>query len=288
MNDTQTAPTSTQPALAPLARRTPLLTRIGVALAPAAIALALAIAGGFLQFPTARASSDDISAGQKTAIEKIIRDYLLKNPEVLLEAKEAYDRKAEEQQMATMKKLVAENREALFRTAADPTFGPKDADVTVVEFFDYNCGYCRQAMGDVTKLIATDKKIKFVFKEFPIFGENSEAVSKLALAAHKQGKYWEMHQGLYERKGQDKADPAVALLIARDLGLDVAKLQKDAESPEVLAELTATRNLAEKMGIQGTPHFIIGDNIIPGAPRNLYEMMSEQIAGIRTNGCAVC
>jgi protein-disulfide isomerase len=260
--------------------------RLAIGLAPAVAALGIAIGGGFLQFPAAQADGK-FSATDKAAIEKIVRDYLISNPEVLFEAKEAYDKKQEALQMAAMKTSIGANSKALFKNAADPVAGDKNGDVTVVEFFDYNCGYCRQAMNDVTTLLNSDKKVRLVLKEFPIFGENSVAVSKIALAAQKQGKYWELHQALYERKGQDRATPALALEIAKDLGLDVEKLKKDADSAEVLAELTANGKLAEKMGIQGTPHFIVGDNVIAGAPRS-PEDLKLLVTTVRTNGCSVC
>jgi protein-disulfide isomerase len=282
------------------------VSRLSVALAPAAIALALAVAGGLRLAPSAEATSitpagsvqtvadatssagGTFSAAQKTELEKIIRGYLLANPEVLFEAKEAFDRKQEEQQLATMKKSIGENKVALFQNVKEPAVNAAGADVTVVEFFDYNCHFCQVALEQVASLADKDKKVRIVFKEFPIFGEDSESAARFALAANKQGKYWEMHRALYERKGQGKANGALALEIAPSLGLDVAKLQADAESSDVKAEIAATRALAEKMGIQGTPHFIIGDNIIPGAPRNLLEVMNGHIASIRKNGCSVC
>jgi protein-disulfide isomerase len=263
-----------------------LLGRLGVAVAPALVAVMLAFAAGFLQFPSARAES--MSPAQKAEIEKIIRDYLLANPEVLFEARDAYERKQEAAQMAAMKQAIGQNKDALFKNPRAPAVAAKDADVTIVEFFDYNCSYCRHAVAEVGKLVSTDKKVRVVFKEFPIFGKDSEDAARFALAADKQGKYWDMHLALYERKGQDKADAALARELAKGLGLDMAKLEADAYSQAVTDHIAEVRKLAEGMGIQGTPHFIIGETVIPGAPRNLLEVMSTEIANVRKNGCAVC
>ncbi len=237
---------------------------------------------------SAVAAGETFSEAQKGQIEGIIKAYLLKNPELMVEIQRTLEQKQEVARQETMTKAVSSNAASLYRSSTAPVAGDVNGDVTVVEFFDYNCGYCRKAVGDVTKLIASDKKVRVVLKEFPIFGKRSEDVARLALAAKIQGKYWEMHQALFERKGKDHADPAIAIELAKGLGLDVDKLQKDATSDEVTKEILRVRQLADKMGIQGTPHFIIGEKVIPGAPEDLFDEMASLVGEVRKNGCKIC
>jgi protein-disulfide isomerase len=158
--------------------------------------------------------------------------------------------------------------------------------ITVVEFFDYNCGYCKRGFPELAKLIDKDSKVRVVFKELPILSKGSEEAARVALAARLQGKYWEVHRALLESKGQ--ANEAVALKIAEKLGLDMAKLKKDTESSEIKAEIERVRELATKMGINGTPHFLVGDRGIAGAPEDLYEQLAKNVTELRQSGCAVC
>jgi protein-disulfide isomerase len=224
---------------------------------------------------------------QKKAIETLIRDYLVSHPEVLVEAQQALEARQETQRAELMKQAMSTVGPTLFRSPISPIAGTDKGDITVVEFFDYNCGYCKRAMGDVTKLIDSDKKVKFVFKELPIFGKDSEGAARVALAASKQGKYFELHRALLEFKG--KVDEAKALELGQKIGLDVEKLKKDMASAEVTKEIVETRQLAEKLGIQGTPHFFVADKVIPGAPENLHEVLTQNIAEIRKNGgCKIC
>ena len=156
----------------------------------------------------------------------------------------------------------------------------------VIEFFDYNCGYCKRAFGDIVRLIDKDKQVRFILKELPILSKGSEETAKVALAAKMQGKYWEFHRAMLESTGQ--ANEASALRIAEKLSLDMTKLKKDMAGPEVKKEIDDTRALAQKLGIQGTPHFLVADRIIPGAPENLLERMTKLVAEVRKEGCKVC
>ena len=144
------------------------------------------------------------------------------------------------------------------------TAGNPNGDITVVEFFDYNCGYCKRGLHDVIKLVESDPKVRVVFKELPILSKGSEEASRVAIAAGRQGKYWDMHKAMLEAKGQ--MNEANALAIATKLGLDIDKLKKDMASPEVEAEIKKSEALAKKMGVNGTPHFLVGDRAIPGRP----------------------
>jgi protein-disulfide isomerase len=152
-----------------------------------------------------------------------------------------------------------------------------------VEFFDYNCTYCRRALPDVVKLVNEDGKVRLVLKELPIFGVDSEAAAKLALASNKQGKYFEMHQKLFSEPG--KADKNKALRVAKELGLDVDKLQKDAEGTDIEKALDEAKDLAQKLNLQGTPLYVIGDQVIAGAPDDLFDQFKAKVAEVRRKGC---
>lgn len=223
---------------------------------------------------------------QKGEIERIIKDYLVKNPEVFLEIQSALESKMEQVQAEKLKLALAAHADTLFRDPNAPVAGNPNGDVVVVEFFDYNCGYCKRAFGDMAKLIEKDGKVKLVLKELPILSKGSEDASKVALAAKLQGKYWEAHRALLTVRGE--LNEQSALKAVEKLGLDMARLKKDMESAEVLDEIKLVRDLAQKMGIQGTPHFLVGDRAIPGAPGNLLEQLQGHVAELRKTGCSVC
>jgi protein-disulfide isomerase len=181
---------------------------------------------------------------------------------------------------------IKENAGELYRPAGSPVVGNVQGDVPVIEFFDYNCGYCKKAFLDLAKLMDKDKKVRVILKELPILSKGSEEAARVALATKMQGKYWEFHRAMLESQGQ--ANEASALRIAEKLGLDMTRLKKDMASAEVKKEIDDTRQLASKMGIQGTPHFIVGDRIIPGAPENLAELLGKHVDDVRKDGCKVC
>lgn len=223
---------------------------------------------------------------QKAAIGAIVKDYLLENPEILLDVQTKLEAKLEKMQEERMKTAIKSYADQLYRRADAPMAGDPKGDVTVVEFFDYNCGFCRRGFSEVAKLIENDKKVRFVFKELPILSKGSEEASHVALAAKKQGKYWQLHRALLQHRGS--VDGETALRIAGKLGLDVEKLKADKDSPEIKAEIENVRDLAQKMGINGTPHFLVGDRTIAGAPDDLYEQLKGHVKELRSNGCEVC
>jgi protein-disulfide isomerase len=251
---------------------------------PAQLAQAAPPATGAPQ--PAAAPSSAFTPAQRKEIEAIIKDILLNNPEVLLEAQNALESKMDKIQADRMAVAIKENAGELYRPTGSPVVGNVKGDVPVIEFFDYNCGYCKKAFLDLAKLMDRDKKVRVILKEFPILAKGSEEASRVALAAKMQGKYWEFHRAMLESQGQ--ANEASALRVAEKLGLDMARLKKDMASAEVKKEIDDTRQLATKMGIQGTPHFIVGDRVIPGAPENLAELLSKHVADVRKDGCKVC
>jgi protein-disulfide isomerase len=217
----------------------------------------------------------------------ILKDYLPKHPEILVEMTTELDKRQAAEQEAQQQKAITDNADKIFRSPLAFVAGNPDGNVSVVEFFDYNCGFCRRAMPDVVKLVKNDDKVRLVLKELPIFGEDSENAAKAALAAHKQGKYFEMHQKLFSEPG--KADKAKALSIAKKLGLDVAQLEKDMQDPSVQQSLDEAKDLAQKLNLQGTPLYFIGDRIIAGVPEDLYDQLTKNVADVRANGCkATC
>ena len=237
--------------------------------------------------PQKTASSEGgLNAAQRKEVEAIIKDYLLSNPEVMMEVQSALEAKMDKIQTERTSLAIQQNAKEIFRPAASPVVGNAKGDVTVIEFFDYNCPYCKKAFHEVAQLVEKDKQVKLILKEFPILSKGSEEAAKVALAAKMQGKYWEFHRAMQEAQGQ--TNEAAALRVAEKVGLDMARIRKDMASPDVKKEIDETRALAAKLGIQGTPHFLVGDRIIPGAPENLLEQMQKTVAEVRKEGCKVC
>ncbi len=260
-----------------------------------AIPAALAVAIAFLAFGpglksggggSPAADTSMFSDAQKRGIEQVVKDYLLQNPQVLVEVQGALESKMAKEEAERTKQLVAENAKELYRHQDAPVAGNPNGDITVVEFFDYNCGYCKRGFHNILELIEKDKNVRVVFKELPILSKDSEDAARIALAARAQGKYWELHRALIESKG--RVTEAFALETAGKLGLDVEKLKADKDSEAVKAELARVEALARKMNISGTPHFLVGDEAIGGAPEDLLDQLSAKVAQFRQNGCSYC
>jgi protein-disulfide isomerase len=265
-----------------------LRTGLATALVAAVVAALVTAVTLVVIWRTAPGVVDAPSAGlDEKKIVDVVHDYLTKNPEILVEMTTELDKRQQEQQAEQQQKVVSDNADALFRSPLAYSTGNPNGDVTVVEFFDYNCGFCKRALPDLVKLVEGDDKVKVVFKELPIFGEESEGAAKVALAAGKQGKYFEMHQKLFSEPG--KADKDKGLRVAAELGLDVPQLEKDMEDPSVQQALDEAKDLAQKLGLQGTPLYLIGDRIVPGAPDDLYDQLTAKVAEVREKGCkATC
>jgi protein-disulfide isomerase len=267
--------------------------RGAVLLAPALLLVGLAIwqTNGATPVAATKASSVltdvSVSAAQRKDIEAIIKDYLLNNPEIMLEVQAALETKMEKVQAEKTAAALKSHSAEIFRPEFSPVVGNAQGDVTIVEFFDYNCGYCKKALLDVAKLIEQEKQVKVVLKELPILAKGSEEAAKVALAAKMQGKYWDFHRAMLTASGQ--ANEASALRVAEKVGLDMTRLKKDMASPEVAKEIDDTRALADKLQVRGTPFFMIADRVIPGAPSNLLEQMAKMVDDVRKEGgCKVC
>jgi protein-disulfide isomerase len=212
-------------------------------------------------------------------VERIVREYLLQNPEVVYEAIQELQRRREAEEAGRQQAALAQHRSAVFEAPGDPVAGDPRGDVTLVEFFDYRCGYCRNMVPGLRALLAADPKLRFVFKELPILSPESTMAAKAALAADRQGKYAELHFALMQAK--DLSREAI-LAAAAGVGLDPARLERDMEAPEIAAKLEENMRLAQALGITGTPAFVAGDQIIPGAvdPAQLAALVAQQRAAV--------
>jgi protein-disulfide isomerase len=246
---------------------------------PALIALAL------LGAPRV-ASAQSFTDTQRGDIETIVRNYLLAHPEVLEEAMAELSKRQAAADAVKHEASIASNADTIFNSPRGVMIGNKEGDVTFVEFFDYNCGYCKRAMSDMLDLMKTDSKLKVVLKEFPVLGQGSVEAAQVAVAVRMQDptgkKYLDFHQKLLGGRGQ--ADKARALAAAKDLGLDMAKLEKDMASPEAKATIEENFKLAEDMGMNGTPSYVIGKQIVVGAVGldGLKEKISQARCGKAT------
>ena len=229
-------------------------------LAPALIALAA------LTAPKA-ASAQSFTDTQKSDIEAIVKNYLVSHPDVLEEAMNELTKRQAAAEAQKHEESIAKNADAIFNSPRGVVLGNKDGDVTFVEFFDYNCGYCKRAMADMLDLMKTDPKLKVVLKEFPVLGPGSVEAAQVAVAARMQDKtgkkYLDFHQRLLGGRGQ--ADRAHALAAAKEAGFDMARLERDMNSDEVKATIDEDMKLADALGVNGTPSYVVGDELVVGA-----------------------
>jgi len=233
------------------------------------------------------ASAENFSGGQRGEIETIVRNYLIAHPEVLEEAMAELNKRQAAAEAEKHEASVEQNSEAIFNSPRGVVLGNKDGDVTFVEFFDYNCGYCKRAMTDMLDLMKSDSKLKVVLKEFPVLSQGSVEAAQVAVAVRMQDpggkKYLDFHQRLLGGRGP--ADKARAIAAAKEAGLDVARIEKDLASPEVRATIEENFKLAESMGMNGTPSYVIGKQVVIGAVG--LEGLREKI-GVARCGKATC
>jgi protein-disulfide isomerase len=248
---------------------------------------AAALMGALVFAPAAIAQSPVFNDQQRQAIGEVVKDYLLKNPEVLTEVIAELEKRQAEAQRVAQSGALKETRQTLLNAPHSYVAGNPSGDITLVEFFDYNCGYCKKALADVQSLVKSDSKLRVVLKDFPVLGPDSVEASRVALAARKQlqgEKLFDYHMKVMDTRGRVNGERALA--VAKELGLDVARLQKDMESPEVRSALQENMGLGDKLGLTGTPAFIIGDEIIPGAVG--VEPLKQVVANVRQCGKASC
>lgn len=238
-----------------------------------------------LLFASTAAHAADAAPLQKNDIEKIIREYILTNPEILVEAMEKLQAKQAQEQTEAASKTIQDRKDEIFKNPNAPVAGNPKGDVTLVEFFDYNCGYCKHVYPTIAKLVESDKKLRIVLMELPILSEESAIASKTALAVHRlyKEKYFAFHGAVMKLSGA--ISPEALLEVINSLGMDSEKIKKEAEKPEIEAILAANHKLAEALGIRGTPALIVGDELIPGAvdgallQQKIEAMRSEKKSG---------
>jgi protein-disulfide isomerase len=215
-----------------------------------ALGLSLAPIAGFAQ---------DLSDAR---IKELALEAILENPQIIMEAVRLLEKQQAEAQATSQAGVLLNQRQLLERDPNAPVLGNPGGDVTVVEFFDYNCAYCKRAMSEVQGLLDADQNVRLVYREWPILGDGSVFAAKAALAARQQGKYEKFHWALMGLK--ERAEEASVIRLAEEIGLDIDQLRADMEAPDVQEHIDASMRLTQVLGFTGTPSFVIGDNLVPG------------------------
>ena len=233
------------------------------------------------------AAADEFTPAQKQEMGAFIKDYLVNNPDVLRAAIEALDKHDKQVAEAERSKAVTDQAGPLFSSKYQADIGNATGSATLVEFFDYNCHYCKGALPDIAKLMKDDPNLHLVLKDFPVLGPGSVESARVAIAARNQlpgEKFWAFHTKLLSMHGP--IGKAEALSVAKDLGLDMDKLAKDMESKDVETGLHEVMGMADSLQINGTPSFVVGDQVIVGASD--LDNLREQIAAVHKCGRTVC
>jgi protein-disulfide isomerase len=222
--------------------------------------LLAAIAVAATVFTAGAAQAQSFTPQQRGEIEAIIRDYFIKHPEMIEELQALA-------QSEKLKRVIVENKQTLFHSPRQVTLGNPNGDVTMVEFFDYNCGFCKRALDDMMTLIKADPNLRVVLKEMPVLSQGSMDAAQVGVAVAMQDKsgkrYLDFHQKLLTGRGQ--VDKARALAVAKEVGADMGRIEKDMNGAEVKAALQESFALAEALGFQGTPSYVIGNEAVVGA-----------------------
>ncbi len=248
-----------------------------------ALGLALALAAS----PALTARADEFTPAQKQELGAFVHDYLVSHPEVLKDAIEALDKHDKDAADADRQKVVVSQAGPLFSSKYQATIGNPKGSATLVEFFDYNCHYCKGALPDVARLMKEDSNLKLVLKDFPVLGPGSVEAAKVASAARNQlpgDKFWAFHYKLLGSHGP--VGKAEALAVAKDLGLDMDRLAKDMDSADVKAGLEETMHLADELQINGTPTFVLGQDLVVGAVG--YDRLKGDIDSVHKCGRVTC
>ena len=223
--------------------------------------------------PSLTANAQEVSDRQE--IELIIREYLLENPELLLEMQGALEARQQQQLAAKQKKTLKEKHDIIYASDHQIEIGDPNAKITVVEFFDYNCGFCFRALDDMNRLVQSDKSVRFVLKEFPVLGEGSVGAHRVSLAVSRlmPEKYGEFHVQLLGLSGPKDSERAIQL--AMSMGADETALRSEMEKPFVVEAFRETYELADDLGINGTPSYVIGDEVVFGAVG--YDQLEQKV-----------
>lgn len=216
------------------------------------------------------------SAHSRQDIERIVRNYLLENPEIIFEAAQRMEQKEKDLRQVRMKEGASKHAAELFNRPGSIVVGNPKGDVTIVEFFDYRCGPCRRLMPELAQLLKQDGNVRLIMKEFPILSQESELAARAALAANQQGKYWDFHLAMMRA---DEVTPNSIMATAKTVGLDMAKLNSDMESKQIAEIIRRNHTLAENLGVDATPTFYVGETPYAG-PLPLSEL-KEAVAAAR-------
>ena len=230
-----------------------------------------------LASPFAARAAESPEAARRQEIETVIREYLQAHPEVVAEALQEMERREQEAQRKQAAEAVRSHLAELTQDPGSPVGGNPQGAVTIVEFFDYQCGYCKGEVGELKKLLQADPDIRLVYKDLPILGPVSTLAARAALAAQKQGKHEAFHAALMG--ASERMTEQGVLQVAAQVGLDAARLEKDMADPAVAETLARNSRLREVLGIRGTPALIVGTELIPGAVD--FEALKKLVAQAR-------
>jgi protein-disulfide isomerase len=231
------------------------------------LAAAVGICIGVAGIETYHRLNTETASVPRDEIEQIVREYIVAHPEVLQESMAEFEKRQAVADAEKARGAIKKNSDALFNSSRQVVAGNPSGDVTLVEFFDYNCPYCKQAHGDMNSLIKSDSKLRVVYKDFPVLGPGSVAAAQVAVAIRMQdpsgAKSQAFRDALLSNRGQ--ADKARALAVAREIGADVGRIEADLGSDEVKATLEENFKLAEQLGLNGTPSYVVGSDVMVGA-----------------------
>ncbi|MEZ5690999.1 MAG: DsbA family protein [Rickettsiales bacterium] len=230
---------------------------------------------------SASSSDDENAPVTRKEIPALVKKALLDDTSILSEVIDKMQKEERMESINQSKEAIQKNKDLLFNDSNSPEVGPKDADIVIVEFFDYHCGYCKKALGNIIKLLENDKKVRIVFKEYPILSNNSIEAARTALAVNNidKSKYFDFHRAIFDSPGQISED--FMLNEAKKLGIDPLKLKAEISNPDINKELERNRKLGAEIGAQGTPAMVIGDDFYSGAIP--YDALVEIIKRNRAN-----
>lgn len=254
---------------------------------PSCSLAAILLLGTAMIFPLGAQTTPANAAPDRAQIEAIIKDYLLKNPEIIQEAMVELERRQKEEEQKAVKRITSDAKSPLYVSEHHTVVGNPNGDVTLVEFFDFNCGYCKRGLADVQKLMEADKNLRVVLKEFPILAPGSRDASIVALALREQfdkDKLWKFHVDLMNTRGSIGREQALA--VAKAMGADMKKLETAMGSPKIGEALEESKLLAEALGVNGTPSYVVAEDLVVGA-RGL-DALQSRVAAWRQCKKAVC
>ena len=247
----------------------------------ASVAVA-ALSGALLAGP-----AHALTKEQKAEFETLIKDYLIKNPEVIQEALIELERRQRDAEVAARQKVLKDDGGKLYASKFNAVAGNPQGDVTLIEFFDYNCGYCKRALVDLQKLVKEDPKLKVILKDLPILSPQSRDAAAVALAVKGLAKpedFWTFHTTLMAKTGQ--IGKPQALEVAATIGIDAAKIEKELARPDIAEAFEESRKIADALGLTGTPSYILADDVVVGAVG--FQQLKTRIDNVRKCGKSEC